>query len=134
TTKEMTENPKVVLGEFIGSGASGQVYKGTWNDLDVAIKLVSCLHKSEKEELDKTLMEEVKIHKNLKYENIISLYDAMPFNNSTAIITEFAESGSLAFLFNNSTAIITEFAESGSLDFLLKNKNFNLDWPERWRY
>src|SRR5436190_3622526 len=111
----MTETPKVILGEFIGSGASGQVYKGTWNGLDVAIKLVTCPDKSEKEELDKTLMEEVKIHKQLKYENIISLYDAMPYNN-------------------NSMAIITEFAENGSLDSVLRNKKFTLDWPERWRY
>ena len=111
----MTETPKVVLGEFIGSGAFGQVCKGTWNGLNVAIKLVSCPDKSEKEELDKTLMEEVKIHKKLKYENIISLYDAMPYNN-------------------NSMAIITEFAENGSLNFILKNKNITLGWPERWRY
>src|SRR5688572_31514713 len=113
----MTEAPKVVLvlGEFIGSGAFGQVHEGIWNGLDVAIKLVTCPDKSEKEELDKTLMEEVKIHKKLKYENIISLYDAMPYNNS-------------------SMAIITEFAENGSLESVLRNKNFTLDWSERWRY
>src|SRR6185369_13353134 len=111
----MTETPKLVLGEFIGSGAFGQVHKGTWNGLDVAIKLVSCPDESEKEELDKTLMEEVRIHKMLKYENIISLYHTMPY-------------------INNSMAIITEFAENGSLESVLRNKNFTLDWPERWRY
>src|SRR4051794_17710109 len=111
----MTETPKFVLGEFIGSGASSLVYKGTWNGLNVAIKLVTCPDKLEKEELEKTLMEEAKIHKKLRYENIILLYDAIQYNN-------------------NSMAIITEFAENGSLNFVLKDKNFILDWPERWRY
>ena len=65
--KKMTEIPKIVLGEFLGSGAFGHVNKGTWNDLDVVIKLVTCANISAKEELDKTLMEEVIILKKLRH-------------------------------------------------------------------
>ena len=47
----MAENPNVILGELIGSGGFGKVYKGTWNGLKVAIKLVACHDKEEKEKI-----------------------------------------------------------------------------------
>src|SRR5688572_15455236 len=111
----MIETPEITLGKILGQGSFGKVYKGTWNKLDVAIKIIKTndTDETEKKKLEDSLYE-IKIHKTLIHQHITKFYDVTQLNGSTAIITEYAENGSLASL--------------------LENKEFELDWDTRWRF
>eukprot|EP00164_Ancoracysta_twista_P003180 GFYU01004243.1.p1 GENE.GFYU01004243.1~~GFYU01004243.1.p1 ORF type:complete len:1033 (+),score=320.77 GFYU01004243.1:301-3399(+) len=83
------------LGESIGKGAYGVVYKGLniQNGDFVAIKQMS-LHNVPKEEFEGIMME-IKLLKNLKAENIVKYYDYCQKGKDLYIIMEYLENGSL---------------------------------------
>src|SRR4051812_17412539 len=110
----MAEKPEITIEKQIGSGGFGKVYKGVWNKHDVAIKILNSVDDSDKEDLENSVKEEIKIHKTLSHENIIIFYDSTQLNDSTAIITEYAENGNLASM--------------------LKNKSVDLNWDTRGRF
>src|SRR5688500_12047770 len=99
----MTKNQRIILEKHIGSVGSGNVYKGIWKSFIAAIKLITYPDNME-----------VEIHKKLRFRNIILFYDIVSFIDSIAIITE--------------------YAEKGSLRSILANNNIEITWPERWRY
>ncbi|KAG0233048.1 hypothetical protein BGW42_007744 [Actinomortierella wolfii] len=82
----------VDVGLPIGSGAYGTVYKGTWNKSKVAVKV---LYVNETEGAKEAIKQEIRILKSLRYRYIIGFYGKATYKGHLAIITEYAEQGSL---------------------------------------
>eukprot|EP00250_Pteridium_aquilinum_P022298 c25342_g1_i2 orf=635-4657(+) len=94
--KSKTLNDKYLLGDEIGKGAYGRVYKGL--DLEngdfVAIKQVS-LENIFAEDLA-SIMQEIDLLKNLNHKNIVKYLDSFKTKSHLHIILEYVENGSLA--------------------------------------
>lgn len=94
--KSKTLNDKYMLGDEIGKGAYGRVYKGL--DLEngdfVAIKQVS-LENIPQEDLN-IIMQEIDLLKNLNHKNIVKYRGSFKTKIHLYIILEYVENGSLA--------------------------------------
>ncbi|GMN47978.1 hypothetical protein TIFTF001_017155 [Ficus carica] len=94
--KSKTLDNKYILGDEIGKGAYGRVYKGL--DLDkadfVAIKQVS-LENIAQEDLN-IIMQEIDLLKNLNHKNIVKYLGSLKTKTHLHIILEYVENGSLA--------------------------------------
>ncbi|XP_057456655.1 MAP3K epsilon protein kinase 1-like isoform X1 [Lotus japonicus] len=95
-TKSKTLDNKYMLGDEIGKGAYGRVYKGL--DLEngdfVAIKQVS-LENIAQEDLN-IIMQEIDLLKNLNHKNIVKYLGSLKTKSHLHIILEYVENGSLA--------------------------------------
>ncbi|XP_074273788.1 MAP3K epsilon protein kinase 1-like isoform X3 [Silene latifolia] len=94
--KSKTLDNKYMLGDEIGKGAYGRVYKGL--DLEngdfVAIKQVS-LENIAQEDLN-IIMQEIDLLKNLNHKNIVKYLGSLKTRSHLHIILEYVENGSLA--------------------------------------
>ncbi|KAJ0740103.1 putative protein kinase STE-STE-Pl family [Helianthus annuus] len=94
--KNKTLDNKYMLGDEIGKGAYGRVYKGL--DLEngdfVAIKQVS-LENIAQEDLN-IIMQEIDLLKNLNHKNIVKYLGSLKTKAHLHIILEYVENGSLA--------------------------------------
>ncbi|CAH9081324.1 unnamed protein product [Cuscuta europaea] len=94
--KSKTLDNKYMLGDEIGKGAYGRVYKGL--DLEngdfVAIKQVS-LENIVQEDLN-IIMQEIDLLKNLNHKNIVKYLGSLKTKTHLFIILEYVENGSLA--------------------------------------
>uniref|UniRef100_A0A2P2MTC6 non-specific serine/threonine protein kinase n=1 Tax=Rhizophora mucronata TaxID=61149 RepID=A0A2P2MTC6_RHIMU len=94
--KSKTLDNKYMLGDEIGKGAYGRVYKGL--DLEngdfVAIKQVS-LENIAQEDLN-IIMQEIDLLKNLNHKNIVKYLGSLKTKSHLFIILEYVENGSLA--------------------------------------
>ncbi|CAL5014372.1 unnamed protein product [Urochloa decumbens] len=94
--KSKTLDNKYMLGDEIGKGAYGRVYKGL--DLEngdfVAIKQVS-LENIPQEDLN-IIMQEIDLLKNLNHKNIVKYLGSLKTRSHLHIILEYVENGSLA--------------------------------------
>ncbi|PHU17248.1 MAP3K epsilon protein kinase 1 [Capsicum chinense] len=94
--KSKTLDNKYMLGDEIGKGAYGRVYKGL--DLEngdfVAIKQVS-LENIAQEDLN-IIMQEIDLLKNLNHKNIVKYLGSLKTKTHLFIILEYVENGSLA--------------------------------------
>ncbi|KAM6547439.1 hypothetical protein CsatB_019115 [Cannabis sativa] len=94
--KNKTLDNKYMLGDEIGKGAYGRVYKGL--DLEngdfVAIKQVS-LENIAQEDLN-IIMQEIDLLKNLNHKNIVKYLGSLKTKSHLHIILEYVENGSLA--------------------------------------
>ncbi|XP_074582560.1 MAP3K epsilon protein kinase 1-like isoform X1 [Curcuma longa] len=94
--KSKTLDNKYMLGDEIGKGAYGRVYKGL--DLEngdfVAIKQVS-LENIPQEDLN-VIMQEIDLLKNLNHKNIVTYLGSIKTKTHLHIILEYVENGSLA--------------------------------------
>ncbi|KAK8310981.1 hypothetical protein V6Z12_D02G220700 [Gossypium hirsutum] len=94
--KSKTLDNKYMLGDEIGKGAYGRVYKGL--DLEngdfVAIKQVS-LENIAQEDLN-IIMQEIDLLKNLNHKNIVKYLGSSKTKSHLHIILEYVENGSLA--------------------------------------
>ncbi|XP_072971497.1 MAP3K epsilon protein kinase 1-like isoform X1 [Typha angustifolia] len=94
--KQKTLDNKYMLGDEIGKGAYGRVYKGL--DLEngdfVAIKQVS-LENIPQEDLN-IIMQEIDLLKNLNHKNIVKYLGSLKTRTHLHIILEYVENGSLA--------------------------------------
>ncbi|XP_027354222.1 MAP3K epsilon protein kinase 1-like isoform X2 [Abrus precatorius] len=95
-TKSKTLDNKYMLGDEIGKGAYGRVYKGL--DLEngdfVAIKQVS-LENIVQEDLN-IIMQEIDLLKNLNHKNIVKYLGSLKTRSHLHIVLEYVENGSLA--------------------------------------
>ncbi|KAK7312226.1 hypothetical protein VNO77_35940 [Canavalia gladiata] len=95
-TKSKTLDNKYMLGDEIGKGAYGRVYKGL--DLEngdfVAIKQVS-LENIAQEDLN-IIMQEIDLLKNLNHKNIVKYLGSLKTKSHLHIVLEYVENGSLA--------------------------------------
>ena len=93
----------VTLGAVIGSGEFGEVYKGTWNNLEIAAKSIKSDNLSEfKNELD--------VMVGLRHPNILQffgVYYAEEKDNTPMIVTEFMNKGDLLGLLQKEAEITT---------------------------
>ncbi|XP_022863966.1 MAP3K epsilon protein kinase 1-like [Olea europaea var. sylvestris] len=91
-----TLDNKYMLGDEIGKGAYGRVYKGLdlQNGDFVAIKQVS-LSNIAQEDLN-TIMQEIDLLKNLNHKNIVKYLGSLKTKTHLHIILEYVENGSLA--------------------------------------
>ncbi|GMH12499.1 hypothetical protein Nepgr_014340 [Nepenthes gracilis] len=94
--KSKTLDNKYMLGDEIGKGAYGRVYKGLdlANGDFVAIKQVS-LENIAQEDLN-IIMQEIDLLKNLNHKNIVKYLGSLKTKSHLHIILEFVENGSLA--------------------------------------
>lgn len=94
--KAKTLNEKYLLGEELGRGAYGRVYKGVdlQNGDFVAIKQVS-LDNISPEDLT-SIMQEIDLLKGLDHNNIVKYLGSFKTKSDLYIILEFVENGSLA--------------------------------------
>ncbi|WOK96579.1 MAP3K epsilon protein kinase 1 [Canna indica] len=94
--KSKTLDNKYMLGDEIGKGAYGRVYKGL--DLEngdfVAIKQVS-LENIPQEDLN-IIMQEIDLLKNLNHKNIVKYLGSIKTKTHLHIVLEYVENGSLA--------------------------------------
>lgn len=94
--KSKTLDNKYMLGDEIGKGAYGRVYKGL--DLEngdfVAIKQVS-LENIAQEDLN-IIMQEIDLLKNLNHKNIVKYLGSLKTKTHLHIVLEYVENGSLA--------------------------------------
>jgi tRNA A-37 threonylcarbamoyl transferase component Bud32 len=84
---------KVAIGNKIGVGAFGEVYKGKWNKLDVAVKRL--LVRLNNDETINSFLKEVSLLGKLSHPNVVQLLGVSLTPNDMYILTEFLEHGSL---------------------------------------
>lgn len=93
---------EIELGEMLGSGAFGSVYRGSWNGRPVAIKM---MHGMLFEESSRDLLnfqQEVSVLSRLDHDHIIKFYGACVQPPQVCLVEELAEGGSLHDLLHNS--------------------------------
>ncbi len=83
------------MGDCIGKGAYGSVYRGLniENGLTVAIKQMD-IEAIPKEDLD-DMMSEVKLLRSMEHPNVVQYYDFIKTEKHLHIILEYMENGSL---------------------------------------
>lgn len=100
------------LGESLGSGSYGVVYKGTWlKSTPVAIKKISSFN--QEEGASKEFLHETEIMATLAHPNIIRLYGIC--------------------LEDDEQAMLLEYMPKGSLESFLKANKQSLSWEQRWQ-
>eukprot|EP01129_Flabellula_baltica_P014452 TRINITY_DN6914_c0_g1_i1.p1 TRINITY_DN6914_c0_g1~~TRINITY_DN6914_c0_g1_i1.p1 ORF type:complete len:407 (-),score=88.27 TRINITY_DN6914_c0_g1_i1:263-1396(-) len=87
------------LGDKVGSGAAGSVYKA----FDVKAGVFVAIKRTERRgrESESQIMNEVNLLKNLTHPNILELYDIFLTDQNMYMVMEFIESGSLANVIHN---------------------------------
>lgn len=101
------DTSEVTLERKIGSGSFGEVWKGEWAGIEVAIKKISKAGISDKEL--KAFREEIEIMTKLRHPNILQFLGA-------CLSPEFL--------------LVTEYAENGSLYSLLQNRAVKISWAQ----
>ncbi|KAJ4761474.1 protein kinase family protein [Rhynchospora pubera] len=84
---------EITLGERIGLGSFGEVYKGDWHGTEVAVK--KFLHQDISNDALEEFRSEVRIMKRLRHPNVVLLMGAVTRVPNLSIITEFLPRGSL---------------------------------------
>ncbi|KAG0269037.1 hypothetical protein DFQ27_004969 [Actinomortierella ambigua] len=85
-------HPTLVLGQKLGSGAYGTVYRGEWGVLAVAAKK---FHVTATDDAQTAIKKEIKVLKGLTYRHIIQFYGAHYHDGGLVVLTDLAEGGSL---------------------------------------
>ncbi|KAJ3694917.1 hypothetical protein LUZ60_000294 [Juncus effusus] len=83
----------ITLGERIGLGSFGEVYKGDWHGTEIAVK--KFLHQDISSDALEEFRSEVRIMKRLRHPNVVLLMGAVTKVPNLSIITEFLPRGSL---------------------------------------
>ncbi|KAG0270677.1 hypothetical protein DFQ27_000027 [Actinomortierella ambigua] len=83
----------LVIGEFIGAGAFGEVFQGRYNTCKAAIKKFR-LHQHTADQIE-TIEREIGVLKRLQCRYIIQFYGVHRQGNEILLVTDFAEGGSL---------------------------------------
>lgn len=83
----------IKLGESIGSGGYGEVYKGSWSNIDIAIKQLHL--KNLPQHLVNDFIQETQIMAQCQFPNIVSLYGVCMEPGHYSIVMEYMPKGSL---------------------------------------
>uniref|UniRef100_A0A7C9E4K1 non-specific serine/threonine protein kinase n=1 Tax=Opuntia streptacantha TaxID=393608 RepID=A0A7C9E4K1_OPUST len=84
---------ELTLGERIGLGSYGEVYRGEWHGTEVAVK--KFLHQAISGETLEEFRSEVRIMKRLRHPNVVLFMGAVTRPPNLSIVTEFLHRGSL---------------------------------------
>ncbi|CAL5004631.1 unnamed protein product [Urochloa decumbens] len=119
-------------GEKIASGSSADLYRGTYNGLDVAIKSLRIANLNNPSEIE--FLQEVLILRRVKHDNILRFYGACTKHPYYCIITEYMPGGNLYdFLHkhNNFLELVTilkiAISISKGMDYLHQNDIIHRD-------
>ncbi|KAJ7552347.1 hypothetical protein O6H91_06G051400 [Diphasiastrum complanatum] len=96
----------ILLGERIGQGSYGKVYRADWQGSDVAVKIF--LDQDFKEEALEEFRREVAIMRRLRHPNIILFMGAVTKPPNLSILTEFCPRGSLYRLLHRTDREVDE--------------------------
>jgi hypothetical protein len=96
---------EITLGQKIGRGSAGDVYKATWNGATVAVKLLPPLL-LEKENFREQLIQEADIMKSLRHPNVLQFLGVCTIYPNICLITEYMPLGSLYQQIHNETLIL----------------------------
>ncbi|EMS55011.1 Serine/threonine-protein kinase CTR1 [Triticum urartu] len=84
---------EIVLGERVGLGSFGEVYRGEWHGTEVAVK--KFLQQDISSDILEELKAEVRIMKRLRHPNVVLFMGAVTRIPNLSILTEFLPRGSL---------------------------------------
>ena len=90
----------VQLGERIGIGTFGEVYRGLWKGTEVAVKRL--IDQDLTEPLKREFLGEVSIMRRLRHPNVVLFMGVITATSNLAIVTEFLPRGSLFKLIHRS--------------------------------
>jgi len=88
----------LILGELIGVGSFGQVYKGQWRGIEVAVKKLPLQFN---EQIMNDFMKEIHLISVLRHPNIVQFLGAIADPPSPILVTEFMSRGSLHSILHN---------------------------------
>eukprot|EP01090_Pellita_catalonica_P001893 TRINITY_DN11607_c0_g1_i1.p1 TRINITY_DN11607_c0_g1~~TRINITY_DN11607_c0_g1_i1.p1 ORF type:complete len:598 (-),score=77.58 TRINITY_DN11607_c0_g1_i1:143-1936(-) len=136
----MIDEKDIELGKKIGGGAFGEVYKGKWRTVTVAIKALRMSERSPKEKLMQDFLSEVSLLRGLRHPNVVQFF-GMSFltsQNMSVFVTEFLPDGDLLnYLRANGWALtlpkllnIARAIASG-MDYLASNNVIHRDLSAR---
>ena len=99
----------VLIGDFLGNGAYGQVYKGKWSGTEVAIKIVqedlvyqeSYLETQDISDAMKVFWAEVKLMRTLSHPNVVQFLGACTRRHPRMILMEYLPNGTLEDVFED---------------------------------
>eukprot|EP01091_Cochliopodium_minus_P019225 TRINITY_DN8022_c0_g1_i1.p1 TRINITY_DN8022_c0_g1~~TRINITY_DN8022_c0_g1_i1.p1 ORF type:complete len:526 (+),score=76.20 TRINITY_DN8022_c0_g1_i1:90-1580(+) len=92
TNSTLIERDEMDLKEIIGKGSFGNVYRATWNELEVAVKtMILSKDKSRVEDF----LKEVNVLQKLSHPNIVKFYGICVTQKQLCLIFEWLERGSL---------------------------------------
>ena len=106
---------EVIFGECIGRGAVGEVYRGKWRGINVAIKIVKGALMRSSEEMVRELDHEASMLQNVRHANVVQFFGMGTKKNGTPFI-------------------VIELMELGTLTEILRNDNIVLDWETKTRF
>ena len=105
---------EVTFSESIGKGSVGEVYKGIWRGIDVAIKTVKGAWMSS-EEMEKELDHEASMLQSVRHANVVQFFGMGTMGDGTPFI-------------------VIELMELGTLTEILRNDQIELDWQTRTKF
>ncbi len=96
---------EIVIGEQIGRGAFGAVFRGVWRRMDVAIKTMTGAYMNE-EDLQRELDNEASALQTVRHAHIVQFFGAGTLQEGTPfIVTELMELGSLTGVLRRDTTL-----------------------------
>ncbi|EGG13259.1 LISK family protein kinase [Cavenderia fasciculata] len=113
----------LVIGQQIGAGSYGMVYKGSYFKSEVAIKKIT----SHQREFKKYLKREVSVLKNIQHPNIVQFIGVYYEPTSTT------QQCLPIHLQSNSTWIVTQFIGGGTLSQLIKDQSKEFPMSVRFK-
>ncbi|KAF2917700.1 serine/threonine-protein kinase STY8 isoform X1 [Oryza sativa Japonica Group] len=83
----------LTTGEKIATGSSADLYRGTYNGLDVAVKILRDSHFNNPSEVE--FLQEILILRSVNHENVLQFYGACTRPQKYCIVTEYMPGGNL---------------------------------------
>ncbi len=96
------DHEELEMGEKLGEGGFGEVYKATWKGTEVAVKVLSS--KNVTKEMKSNFFDEMKVMSGLRHPNVV-LFMAASSDNPMCIVMEFMSLGSLFDVSVNSKSL-----------------------------
>ncbi|CAM0144902.1 unnamed protein product [Urochloa decumbens] len=81
------------IGEKIASGSSGDLFRGTYHGMDVAIKFLRAEHVNDSSKVE--FLQEIMILKSVNHDNVVRFYGACTKQRKYVIVTEYMPGGNL---------------------------------------
>ncbi|XP_006653907.1 serine/threonine-protein kinase STY8-like [Oryza brachyantha] len=81
------------IGKKIASGSSGDLYRGTYLGVDVAVKFLKSEHVNESSKVE--FLQEIMILKSVDHDNVVQFYGACTKHRKYLIVTEYMSGGNL---------------------------------------
>ncbi|XP_066344915.1 serine/threonine-protein kinase STY8-like isoform X1 [Miscanthus floridulus] len=81
------------IGEKIASGSSGDLYRGTYQGMDVAVKFLRTEHVNDSSKVE--FLQEIIILKSVNHDNVVRFYGACTKQRKYVIVTEYMPGGNL---------------------------------------